>query len=910
MACLALLALSPALRPQELVLPAERITADAGLFNDTISCVFQDRTGFIWLGSSIGIIRHDGIHFRVFRRANTLPRPLSNDYILSIAQDPGGDLWLGTIGGLNRMEIASESFTVYRHDPRDPRSIPGDFINHVCASTSRPGWLWLSTPHGLGLFDTRTGECQCFRADPSRPGSLASDEVYMVFEDARRRAWVATSGGLQRFLPGSGRFQSFRHEPGNVNSLGDDLVPEIFESPRQPGILWVGGGGNVLSRFDPDRNRWQRYSPPDAQPADPRANAITFIRDYPDDSGALLVGTLSGLQRFEPAQGAWRRIVLLDQFGERGDPRDEKIFSVFPDRSGMCWVSVNNRGLFKILPQPDFFRRHVNENAGVDPVAANQVLGMSEDDQGGIWLATPAGAFRYAPASGAYERVALAAGRKDSAEFNRVYRIQQTRRGDVWASTVGGLVRFDPRSGEEEIFAARADDPATLGFTAVAMIGDDSQGDVWIASDFCLLRWDSRARAFRRYLHDANDPGSLSASHVNPVMEDREGNVWIGTENGLNRYDRDRDRFTRFYLDPPDPSKETQNYIMILHQDRSGRIWVGTSNGLNRMERTPDGVRFQHFGAPGSTLRNFILGIVEDDRENLWISSAAGLTRFDMKSETFSEYDSRDRVAGGTTLTYGSALRLRGGEIYFGGLKGMLSLRPWLERTQLYVPPMAFTDMQIWRRPVAIGGDSPLPRSIILAPDLVLSHRQNSLSISFAALSYVRPDRNQYAYRLDGRDGSWFDLGFEHSLNLDNLRPGRYRLRVRGSNSEGLWNEEGISLAIRIQPPWWQTWWFRLLALLGVVAVLVQLNRTRARRLAARVRNEMAMDDYFDKFGISAREREVILLLLRGKSNHEIEEALFISVSTVKCHVNRIFQKLKVKNRTQLLALFKNLQVK
>jgi ligand-binding sensor domain-containing protein/DNA-binding CsgD family transcriptional regulator len=892
-----------------MVIPAERVTADAGLFNDFVYSVFQDRSGFIWLGGSLGVARHDGVHFRVFRRANTLPRPLSSDYVLSIAQDPSGDLWLGTIGGLNRMEIASESFTAYRHDPRDPRSIPGDFISHLCVSKSRPGLLWVSTKNGLGLFDTKTGQCQRFRADPSRPGSLASDQVRMVIEDSRQRVWVATDGGLQRFLPASASFESFRHDPVNGNSLGSEGVFEIFESPRQPGILWMGGAGNSLSRFDPDRNSWRRYSPPDTYPAAPRANAIFYITDYPDDPNALLLGTQNGLYWFNHAQDSWRRIVLQDQFGERGDPRDEMILSVFHDRSGMCWVCVDNRGLFKCLPQPDLFRRHLNRNAGVDSVAANRVLGLCEDDPGRIWLATAAGAFRYTPESGTYERFPLATGRTDMAGFNRVYRIHRTRRGEIWASTVGGLVRFDPRSGEEEVFAARADDPATLGFTAVAMIRDDSRGDVWIASDFCLLRWDSRARAFKRYLHDANDPGSLSASHANPVMEDREGNVWIGTENGLNLYDRDRDRFTRYYLDPPDPSRETQNYVMILHQDLRGRIWVATSNGLNRMERSQAGVRFQHFSAPGSTLCNFIMGIVEDDEENLWISSAAGLSRFNMQSGTFSEYDSRDRVPAGA-LTYGSYLRLKSGDIYFGGLKGMFSFKPWLARINRYAPPLAFTDFQVWRRPVAIGGDSPLPRSIVLAPDLVLSHRQNSLGFSFAALSYVRPDKNQYAYRLDGRDDSWHDLGFEHSVNLDNLRPGRYRLRVRGSNNEGLWNEEGITLAIRIRPPWWHTWWFRVLSLLVVAAVVVQLNRTRARRLAARIRNETALENYFDKFGISTREREIIHLLLRGKSNHEIEDALFISVSTVKIHVYHIFQKLNVKNRAQLIALFKNLQVK
>ena len=252
----------------------------------------------------------------------------------------------------------------------------------------------------------------------------------------------------------------------------------------------------------------------------------------------------------------------------------------------------------------------------------------------------------------------------------------------------------------------------------------------------------------------------------------------------------------------------------------------------------------------------------------------------------------------------------RAANFFSGAVLGMFSFKPWLARFNRYVPPLAFTDIQVWRRPVAIGGTSPLRSSIALASDLVLPYDQNSLTLSFAALSYIRPEKNQYAYRLDGRDGSWHDLGFEHSVNLDNLKPGRYRLRVRGSNNEGVWNEDGISLVLQIRPPFWQTWWFRLLAALTFIVFFVQLNRTRARRLAERIKTEAAMDHYCDQYHITAREKEIIRIVLKGKSNHDIEDELFISMGTVKNHIYRIFRKLGVKNRGQLIAHFKNLTLK
>ena len=873
--------------------------------------IIQDRLGYLWFGTNLGVVRHDGLHYRVFRRANTLPNPLSNDYIWSIAQDAAGDLWMGTSNGLNRFNTASETFTVFRHDPKVLESLAGNQIVGLSFWSSRPDSLWLATTdNGLGLFNLKTGKCKNFRTAPARPGALGSNSVRLVFEDSRKKIWVATASGFHRFLPESETFEAFHHDPRDSNTIGDDNVFEIFESKSRPGILWVGTGANCLNRFDSDHRSWQRFMLPGPHVTNSLANQVYFVSDYPQDPDTLLVGTLQGLYQFNTRSASWQRIILQDQFREKGNPSDETINGVFHDRSGVCWVSILGRGLLKFILQPAFFRFHLNSSSGHDPILRNRIFCIAEAENGCLWLGTwGAGLFHYSPDTAAYEHITLAPSIPDRAKFDLFSILCRTRRNQLWAATSGGLVRFDPQTGEQDVYAANAGDASSLGFTRVASIHEDAQGDVWIGSDFCLLRWDSWSRTFKRYQHDPGDPGSLSSSHINPILEDREGNVWIGTENGLNLYDRDRDKFTRYFLDPPDPSKETQNYIMILHQDVHGRLWVGTSNGLNLMERSGPEVRFRHYSDPSSTLRNFILGITEDDEENLWISSNGGISRFDTRRRTFSPYDSRDGIPA-IEFIYGAYRRSQTGELFFGGIQGMLSFKPWLAHYNRYVPPLVFTDIQIHHRPVATTFIPPLKNADSTTREIDLPYRQNSLTVSFAALSYIRPDKNQYAYRLDGRDGAWRELGFDHTVSLDNLKPGRYRLRIKGSNNEGIWNENGISLVLHIHAPFWQTWWFRALAGLAALAFFIQLNRTRSRRLAARIRTEAALDHFCGQFGISPREREIIQLLLKGKSNKEIEDSLFISMGTVKNHVYRIFQKLEVKNRSQLIALFKNLQIK
>ncbi len=237
--------LCPSLTPaQEVTLPAVLITSDSGMASEWVSAIFQDRIGFMWFGTNLGVARHDGIQFRVFRRANTLPDPLSDDYVQAIAQDEGGDLWLGTRKGLNRFRYASETFSVMLHDPRDPGSLNGDVIAHLARWSSRPGCLWVATlDGGLGLLDLKTGKCKGFRPDASRPGSLASLAVRRVFEDSRNRVWVATANGLQRFIPETGSFEVFRHDPGCAATISDASAGGR-SAAGAPGILWVGTGGN------------------------------------------------------------------------------------------------------------------------------------------------------------------------------------------------------------------------------------------------------------------------------------------------------------------------------------------------------------------------------------------------------------------------------------------------------------------------------------------------------------------------------------------------------------------------------------------------------------------------------------------------------------------------------------------
>jgi two-component system cell cycle sensor histidine kinase/response regulator CckA len=396
----------------------------------------------------------------------------------------------------------------------------------------------------------------------------------------------------------------------------------------------------------------------------------------------------------------------------------------------------------------------------------------------------------------------------------------------------------------------------------VAATVEDHAGILWFGTwGGGLNRFDRRTEQFKAYRHDPANPESLSHDYIRSLLLDHEGNVWAGTEDGLNRLDMRTGRFTvfgfagpieyRIYrvlaegadgsiwmgtyeqglqrLDVPTgkivnykhdakvPSSLSNNRVNALCVDHSGTLWVGTQNGLNRFDRgTGEFTIFdEHDGLPN----NAVEGILEDAAGNLWVSTGNGLSRFDPRARTVKNYFTDDGLPGDEFNDSSVYFRSPQGEMFFGGVKGVTAFFPDRVTDKSFVPRVVLTEFRLFGEPVQIGGGSPLQRSISFTDSLSLSHGQNDFSLEFASLSYANSLRNRYRYKLDGLNEQWTDVDSNHRLvTFPFLPPGDYTFRVQGSSNRGVWNEQGVALRIRILPPWWGTWWFRIAAGIVVLA--------------------------------------------------------------------------------------------
>jgi ligand-binding sensor domain-containing protein/signal transduction histidine kinase len=814
----------------------EYLTSEDGLSTDRVMSVLQDNQGFMWFGTYDGLNRYDGYEFKVFRHNSQDPHSLSANLIIPLLQDRDGFLWVGTSGGgLNRYDPRTEQFTSYIHDPMDPNSLGSNIIYALLEDNQ--GILWIGTDGGgLNRYDPNTDSFIRYQNDPDDPYSLSDNVVWSIFEDTQGVLWAGTnSGGLNGLDRQNGKFIVYRHDPEDPNTLAQGRVTTIYQD--REGVLWIGTRGG-LDQFDPNTGYFSHYH---HDPNDSNSLSHNNVSDIHEDlAGDLWVSTAQGLNRFDRQRGSFVRYL--------SDPNDPNslnhnyIRSLYEDASGLLWITTIGGGVNQLDLQAKPFNQYCDTPEGSITFGNHDVYRIYEDPKDVLWIGTAGGLMRF-DCQGANVRHYTHDGNKpQSLSHNFVRAIAPDQDGLLWLGTLVGLNRFDPRNQTFSVYRADPSNPVGLLSDAVWSLHLDSQGMMWIGSSLGLNQIDPRTEQFTKaYQPDPDDPHSLSGNIVTTIYEHQDGALWIGTlGDGLNRFDRETGRFTVFRNDPDDPQSLGDNTIYAILVDSAGRMWIGTGAGLDRFDLTSG--EFVHYGESLGLPSANIVGILEDDMaanqggSNLWISTTSGLYKYNPETGTVRHYDVSDGLQG-NNFTRGAVLKNVAGKLFFGGSNGLSAFYPDQIKDSTFIPPVVITDFQLANQSIEIGADSVLGQSIAETEHINLSYDDRVISFEFAALNYRAPGKNLYRYMLEGFDDGWTEVGANRRyITYTNLDPGEYVFRVRGSNNDGIWNEEGTSIRITITPPWWRTTWAYALFTILVIAGLSGAYLWRVRSLEKRSR--------------------------------------------------------------------------
>jgi ligand-binding sensor domain-containing protein/serine phosphatase RsbU (regulator of sigma subunit) len=731
------------------------LTSDDGLSQSSVTCIFQDAKGFMWFGTQDGLNRYDGHNFVVFKNNPSDSTSLADNFIFSIYENQSRVLYIETQSGtLHQYNPRTESFVKVS---KDSINLIGTKVSSVGANLlESSGIKWsggLGSAAGLKRADTKTGKTTLFKHNPADPSSLGDDKVYSVFRDRSGNLWVGTFNGLDRLEERTGNFIHYKNDPNDPNSLPNNWVWPIYEDSR--GNLWIGTVKGGLCRFDPKSNGFVNYK---NDPNDPTSINDNFVFSiYEDRSGVIWVGTnLGGINYFHPSTQAFNHYKNLP--GNKNSLSDNIILSMLADRNGDYWIGTRNGGLNKFDHNKKSFTLFSNITGNSKSLISNSIQTLFEDKAGIIWIGTYS----------------------------------------------SGLDAFDTKTGTFTHYIHKPSDPESISDNRIYSLVQDKYDNIWIGTyGGGLNKLDSKTGKVSSYQFSENDSTSISSNAAWSIVLDESGNLWIGTfGGGVNIFNPDNKTFTHFKNIPNNSTSIADNNVIRAYKDSKGNMWFGTTKGLSKFIKTDK--NFKNYNENDGLANSFVYGIVEDNKGNLWLSTNNGLSKFNPEEETFRNYYYEDGLQGNEFNQNAFAKDRKSGNLLFGGPNGFNIFNPDSLKDNTYPPPIALTRYLRYNTDDEEGKPI-IEKGISELDSISLTYKDNIVSFEFAALSYLHNHKNQYRYKLEGFNGNWIQLGYNHTVTFTNLSPGDYYLKVIGSNNDAVWNEKGTSLFIHVAPPWWRT---------------------------------------------------------------------------------------------------------
>ncbi|PCK08418.1 MAG: hypothetical protein COA42_09310 [Alteromonadaceae bacterium] len=772
----------------------------------TIHAITQDNQGFIWFGGAFGLLRYDAYQFKFFQHDPSNPATLSGSEVRSLLVDRNGLLWVTTNRGLNKYHAETEVFTHFDPADGDGASVVGNELTGLVEDAN--GDLWMgSWNSGLLRFSPSTATFQRYLPDGTAEG-LPSPRILTVSIDRKGVLWIGTRAGLVSRNPVSGTYQHYFYEEDNSHSLSDSVVTSIFED-RQ-GRLWLGTLSG-LSWMNSERDTISRYQHETDQ--SPNLGSVSVKRIIEADKGKLWVSTVnSGLYLFDiESHGAEH---FQHDSGRQESLSADKIRSIYKDGQGDTWVGFFPGGVDRLDLDSSAFRRYRHESNNVNSLSHSSILSVVHDERDNLWVGTEAG-LNYIDFSDPYSVNVQRynpkfSGKAEQGLVNDITTLAslslvQANADELWVgSWHAGLHRVDLRRGEFKSYLPKQDSLDGLKDGGHWSLYQDSRKNIWVGTDNGgVYRYQPKTDDFVKY---AAPPEITLRSNVNSIYEDSAKNFWLAAGNGLYLFDRDTLAFQRYKNEKNNPKSLSYDDISTITEDRAGNLWVGTyGGGVNRMGQ--DKGVFRAYDASDGLVDSVVVGIIEDQGGDMWFSTAKGLSRFDPNTEKFRNYTVKNGLAGNmhNRIAYGMNSH---GDVVFGSTEGLTIFNPEHISENTYLPRVVITDFMIANQSVVVGAEgSPLKKRINHTSSITLDHTQSVFSFTFAALNFRGSDKNQYAYQLKGFDRSWNFVGTRRTATYTNLDPGDYEFQVKGSNNEGRWGGGITSIAIRILPPWWLTWW-------------------------------------------------------------------------------------------------------
>lgn len=684
--------------------------------------------------------------------------------------------------------------------------------------TGKNGFLWIATRNGLDRFDGL--QMKHYKYSPYDPASLSNNRIISMYKDLKDEIWIHTyDEKVNKYIYENDAFVHFAF----------DSVPE-----------------DVRTSLGKKRSLYSRE---------------TIVQDTRGKQWSMVNGSISFDSSFN-TPGIQSKYLQIPGVN-RKDVRQ-----IYIDNQNVLWVATANTGIHKAVLDRKKFNKILTQVGNNKSILSNKVRSITMDEDGIFWIGIDNnGILQYNPLT--EERKEYLATDDSSGIFNNNIReLFFDSSGYLWIGSIrgGGLSRFD-RSTNTFKHYKKGNTNKGLPSDRVYTIKEDKYGSLWVGTFAGISILKQNSTEFIHHLANENKPGGLGYRRVREIFQDHAGVFWIATEKGLYKVlmpdgDYENMSFESFTKAKYYDRGLMDDFVFTIHESEPGILWLGTANGLVRMDVAD--TTFNYYGLEDGLVDVMIYKIESDERGNLWMSHNRGLTKLDVKEKAFTNFTSGDGLQ-----EYGfsqdASFKDKKGNLYFGGNSGITHFHPNDIIKNPYPPKVAFTDFKISNESIEINqkvrGDVILNKSITETKQITLSPRHKTFTFEFVALHHLNPKENQYAYMLKGYDKDWnITDASKRYATYSNLPGGTYTFMVKASNSDGIWSDSPKKIKIQIIPPFWQTWWFRVLAILFIVLIVLVVFRLRLKGI--KKRNDLLKEEI--------NRRQVVQEALEAK-NTELE---------------------------------------
>jgi signal transduction histidine kinase/ligand-binding sensor domain-containing protein/DNA-binding response OmpR family regulator len=819
-----------------------------GLPSNTVRCVLQDRYGFMWLGTENGLSRFDGYAFKNFMPIPGDSSSLGNSYIYALHEHSDGRLWVGTEAGVYLYSFEAEEFSFFSQ--KTPSGVA--IQSHVTGiSEDRGQNIWISTlTQGVFRYSGSGSALHRYAADSGSADGL--NAALSLCIDRSNTVWVAPqkgAGRVMRYDPASDSFAALPLRAA-AGALNDHAYAMLEDSERN---FWIGTWEHGLCKLDRSTGAVQPFLPPKT------ANGILHVHAIAEyQPSTLLVGSDDGLSVFD-ARTRQSNLMTASEL-KSSTLSDKFIYPIYKDREGGLWVGTYYGGVC-YAPPPKGDITGYSHMKHSNSVGGNIVSCFCEDARGNIWIGADDGGLScFDPKKKSFKNY-MPDKSASCLSYHNVHALCYDEE-KIWIGTYsGGLNVLDLKTRQFKHYASVSGAPSSsLHSNSVYSIYKDGS-DMWIGTmeDICL--YNRQKDSFTRMKH--------TGITTLDIAGDADGNLWFGTwGGGMFRYSKKTREWQRYLHDPGNPKSIPHNQVNSLHVDADGRLWLGTSRGLSLYNRENGS-----FSVIPLDTHSDQVYYVRNINETLWMTTSNGLICYSLKDGLTRSFFKNDGLQSDQFNVKAGWLSASG-LLYLGTVNGFNVVNPTNLAKNNSIPPVYITSLQVFNKEVKIDRQGLLPKSLLYATQVALPHKANVFSIEYVALSYSAPSKNQYKYMLEGFDAGWNIVKNQRKATYTNLPPGKYVFRVKGSNNDGVWNEQGASLKIVIHPPFWQTppaYYAYAIAAMGLAAYAIHLVSRREQKrhkkrmkLLQREKEKELYDAKINFFTLVAHEIRTPVALIIG----------------------------------------------